>query len=158
MTPISKPLLEHAYCDALKKSLGNKESEILLDFVNAEVLEGQFYTRVPICSGHIRIDAACIEGEKELYPISVYGNLAQLRKLLLNLGNVSAWVFEIKEMLNFELLGQILTDMYYFARDYPNINVKGYGILCERTDKALETVCRHHGVRVFKADSRGSLP
>jgi len=150
MSSDSKPILKKAYVNALRRNLGEKEAKILMDFVETNTLEGEFYTRVPLCDGHIRIDALCVEGVKSQYPISVYGKLKQLRRLLLKSRRASAWVLEIKEKLNFEALGQILVDMYYFPKEYSNIAVKGYGILCEESDEALEAVCKHHRVKVFK--------
>jgi len=142
-------LLKKAHFDALKRNLGKKEAEILIEFVRYDVLKGYFSTRVPIFGGHIRIDVVCVLGEKPKYPISVEGRLEILRKLLRKLRGVSAWVIEIKDKLNFEALGQILTDNYYFPIEYPNIRVEGYGILCTETDEALEAVCKHHGVKIF---------
>jgi len=89
-------------------------------------------------------------GEKPKYPISVYGNLQNLKKRLLKLKGAFAWVIEIKERLNFEVLGQILIDKYYFPMEYPDIRVKGYGILCEEKDEIIEAVFKHHAVQIFK--------
>ena len=143
-------LLKHAHLNALKRNLGQEEAEVLIEFVNTNLLRGYFYTRVPLCAGHVRIDVVCVLGEKPKYPVSVYGNLQNLRRRLLRLRGVSAWVIEIKKELNFEALGQILVDKYYFPKEYPDIRVEGYGILCEEEDEIIEIVCKYHGVQVFK--------
>jgi len=108
-------LLKQAHLYALKRNLGPKEADILIKFANTNVLQGYFYTQVPICEGHIRIDVVCVLGEKPVYPISVDRNLQNIRKRLLKLRGVSAWVIEIKEELNFEAVGQIFIDNYCFV-------------------------------------------
>lgn len=142
--------IENAFEIAIKKNLGAKEASILFDFVKEEIFVGDYYTRVPICKNHIRMDVVCIEGPKTTLPISVYGKLGELRKYLSSLRSVNAWVLEIKEMSNFEALGQILVDKYYFPREYPNISTECFGILCRSSDQAIEKVCKNFGIEVFE--------
>jgi len=96
-------------------------------------------------------------GEKLRYPISVYGNLESLKRRLLRLRGVSACVIEIKPVLNYEALGQILTDKCYFPEEYPNVRVEGYAILCNEKDEVIEAACRRQEVRVFRANRESSL-
>lgn len=142
--------LEEAFKSTIKRNLGDREAAILFDFVEQDVFIGEYFTRVPLCENHFRIDVLCVEGPKTKLPISICGNLTELRKLLHGTRPRRAWVLEIKETLNFEAIGQILVDKYYFPREYPNIPIQCFGILCRSTDKALEDVCKSHGIKMFE--------
>ena len=146
-----KPLtLEEAFKATIKRNLGAIEASILFDFVEKEIFVGEYFTRVPICKNHVRLDVLCIEGTKTEMPISILGKMDKLRKLLRSNRTENAWILEIKKELNFEALGQILVDKYYFPREYPTISVQCFGILCRSNDEWLEQVCRSYGIRVFE--------
>lgn len=142
--------LEEAFKSTIRRNLGEVEASILFDFVEKEIFVGEFFTRVPICKNHIRLDVLCIEGPKTNMPISILGKTDELRKILRSNRTENAWVLEIKKKLNFEALGQILVDKYYFPREYPNILVQCFGILCRENDKCVEQVCRSYGITVFE--------
>jgi hypothetical protein len=142
--------IDKAFKAATINNLGVIEASILFDFVDKDILSGEYYTRVPICNNHIRMDVVCIKGSKINIPISTYGKLEELKRYLNTLRGIMAWVLEIKEQLNFEALGQIIVDKHYFSREYPNISVEVYGILCRSNDKVLETVCKNFGISVFE--------
>jgi len=141
------------YEGALKRNLGKKEANLLIQFVEKQILKGHFLIQVPICGGRFRIDATCIKSKsfKFPFPITIYRRLKGLSRILSSLDKgTSVWVLEIKDKLNFEVLGQILVDMYYFPREYPNLKVEGYGIICDVSDKYMETVLKQYKVHVFE--------
>jgi hypothetical protein len=138
--------------DALKiqvvKNLGSLEGTILLKYINLS--EGNYYyTRIPLCENHFRIDVLCIENINIKFPISVLGDLDKLQKHLKSLRGYSGRIIEIKEKLNFEALGQIMTDIFYFPQEYPNIPIKQYSILCKYNDDCIERICTRHGISVI---------
>lgn len=58
----------------------------------------------------------------------------------------SVWLVELKQVLSFEALGQILGYRYWFNRNYPNVQISRCIVGCTRTDSVIEEVCTQYRI------------
>jgi len=143
-------MLEDAIRLQVMKNLGSNEGSMLLEYIKKNKENIFYFTRIPLYNMHIRMDVLCIDNIQMKFPISILGDLDKLRKHLRTLQGHSGKIIEIKENLNFEALGQIIADIYYFPQEYPNIPITQYSILCRYDDDCIEKVCSRHGISVIK--------
>jgi hypothetical protein len=102
-----------------------------------------------------KIDAIFVHDPNQDKDIINYiGAKGKTRKERLSqLEGKKVWLFEVKEYLKYEALGQILTYNYHFIRDYPRTLIEGLGIICEPNDSfeamRIVTACNYYGIKVF---------
>jgi hypothetical protein len=64
----------------------------------------------------------------------------------------NVWIFEAKCEGGslFDAVGQVLVKRELFKQDYPDSNIVGSGVICERSDELIEHACSKFGVKIFK--------
>jgi len=141
----------------MKKS---KETELINAFINKGVVKGWFIGEVPIGRkrlkqkgienqrGKFYIDLVCIEGIYERKPMKFNPRYEDF--ILKEIEHKWVWLLEAKQELNAEVIGQILIDKYIFPEDYPQLHIRGLGIICETADEMLRDVCKRLGIVVFQ--------
>ena len=147
-----------------------KEVEIINRFIRSGKMHGWFIGEVPAGLEALRStshrkyysedEIRMIEGvySKKIDLICVVGVEANPIRIDLKhwlwlrdekLKGKAVYLFEAKQKLSAEALGQILIYDYLFRDDNPDIKVMGLGIICEETDEIIEKVCRKYNVNVF---------
>jgi len=128
-----------------------EEKEILKRFINTGKIKGTYF--IDIGAGGIEAepfiaDVVCVEGlEEELEPRILRSKW--WHKLKNKIEGRYVWVFEVKKELNFEAIGQILVYSYYIPLRW-NVLLKGKAIICDKTNKSLEEVCKKLSINVFE--------
>lgn len=144
------------------------EEEILELFVRKKILNGEYFTEIPVGmgtkeerdSGIRRIDAICVTSPLHEPSDSFLGlvkhvtlqsslgyNLRSARQML---KGKSVWILEAKRRLNAEVIGQAITAKELFALDYPDVRIVGLGVIVEESDDLLSKVCHNLGIDVFQ--------
>jgi len=137
-----------------------REVDLINAFINSGIIKGWCIGEFPIGRrrlkqmgfdyrmGRFRIDLVCVEGVYGRKPMRFDFRFEEF--ILREARGKPVWLLEVKRELNAEAIGQILIAKYLFPEDYPELHVKGLGIVCEITDEILEDICRKLGIHVFK--------
>jgi len=149
------------------------ELRIFLEFIDKhwvgkgwiidEVAVGRSFKGVPRISGWV--DAIFVDDPNQddniTNGIGVNKNIANWietgkgtrKRLLSQLEGKNVWLFEVKDYLNYEALGQILTYNYHFITDYPRTLIAGLGIICKPSESSIVMrigpACKYYGIEVF---------
>ena len=138
----------------------SREVELINLFINKGVIKGWFIGEVPIGRkrlkqrginyrmGKFYVDLICVEGIYEKKPMRFDFRYEDF--ILKEIKHRWVWLLEAKQELNAEVIGQILIDKYIFPEDYPQLHVKGSGIICGKADEILKDVCKRLGIKVFE--------
>ncbi|MCC6019113.1 MAG: hypothetical protein LM601_08780 [Candidatus Verstraetearchaeota archaeon] len=138
-----------------------REENLLNDFINRGVLKGWFIGEFPIGRkrlgkmgidyrvGKFYIDMVCVEGIYGRKPMRFDFRYEEF--IMKEIEYKWVWLLEAKRELNAESIGQILIDKYLFPEDYPQIRIKGLGIICRKADEVLKEICGKMGIEVFVA-------
>jgi len=137
-----------------------QEAELIDAFINKGIIKGWFLREVPIGRKRLRqmgieyrmgkfyVDLVCVEGIYDKKPMRFDTRYEEF--ILKETKHKLVWLLEAKQELNAEVIGQILIDKHIFPEDYPQLHVKGLGIICERADEMLKDVCKRLGIQVFQ--------
>ncbi|RSN72738.1 hypothetical protein D6D85_12635 [Candidatus Methanodesulfokora washburnensis] len=129
-----------------------KEEEILREFVKRGILKGTFFMDVGIGTDDYWgvIDAVFVENlEPEAEPRIMKSKWWRKLQDDIKRRTKRILVIEVKETLNYEALGQIMVYRYLFPKvwGFPTVDS---AILCKKSIKTLEEICRANDVLVFR--------
>jgi len=151
-----------------------KEREIIDRFINSGIISGWFLQEIPVglkifenilakeyhekeltrLRGTLtvlsrKIDLVCIVGINRPPLKPKFKDWLKIRE---ELKGTKAWLFEVKDRLNAEALGEILINEYLFKKDNPDIHVIGKGIICGKrgpNSLLIGEACKAYRVKVF---------